>query len=204
MNNAKTVRVWDIAIRLFHWSLVITFAVAYLTGENDEQDFIHSYAGYVIAGLLLFRIIWGFVGTRFAQFSSFVFGPKTTLQYLGGLFRGKAQHYLGHNPAGAAMVFLLLFSLTATIYTGLEAYAGEGKGPLASSSMSVIATARADDDGENENRNGEDDLWEEIHEFFANLTLVLVGFHIAGVIVSSRLEHQNLVKAMITGRKNEQ
>lgn len=198
MNSDRSVPVWDIAIRIFHWSLVITFAVAYLTGEGDEQEFIHSYAGYIIGGLIAFRFIWGFVGTRYARFSSFIFGPGATLGYLAGLARGKVRHYLGHNPAGAAMVFMLLFSITATVYTGLEAYAAEGKGPLAQNSASVIAPAMAD---EHEENGDADEFWEEVHEFFANLSLLLIALHIAGVFFSSRLEHQNLVKAMLTGRK---
>jgi len=200
MSSTKSVRVWDIALRLFHWSLVLAFTVAYLTGEGDEQELIHSYAGYIIGGLLIFRILWGFAGTKYARFSSFVFGPKITIQYITGLMHGKVRHYLGHNPAGALMVFMLLLSLTATVYTGLEAYAADGKGPLATNSIRVIATARADEPGEHDDDSGEE-FWKEIHEFFANLALILVGLHIAGVIVSSRLEHQNLAKAMVTGRK---
>jgi cytochrome b len=201
MSENETVRVWDIAIRLFHWSLVTAFSVAYISSGDDDLEFIHTYAGYIIGGLLVFRLVWGFVGTKYARFSSFLFSPQTTIQYLKGMLSGKTRHYLGHNPVAAAMVFLLLVSLTCTVFAGLKTYAADGKGPLAVNSISIIPTARADDGNKNERGKHKDHFWKEIHEFFGNLTLILVGFHVAGVILSSRLEHQNLAKAMLTGRK---
>ena len=204
MNTVNSVRVWDIAIRLFHWSLAIAFAVAYITSSDDDLEFIHTFAGYTIGGLLVFRLAWGFVGTKYARFSSFMFSPQTTIEYLRGMLHGKTRHYLGHNPAAAAMVFLLLVSLTSTVFAGLKTYAADGKGPLAASSTGIIPVARADDGDEQERGKHKDHFWKEIHEFLGNLTLILVGIHIAGVIVSSRLEHQNLAKAMVTGRKNAQ
>lgn len=202
MHTVKSVRVWDIAIRLFHWSLVTAFAVAYITSGDDDLEVIHTFAGYTIGGLLVFRLVWGLIGTKYARFSSFMFSPQTTIQYLKGMRHGKIRHYLGHNPAGAAMVFLLLISLTCTVFAGLKTYAADGKGPLAANSISVVPIARADDEDEHKKGKHKDNIWKEIHEFLGNLTLILVGFHIAGVLVSSRLEHQNLAKAMVTGRKN--
>lgn len=196
MENANSVQVWDITIRLFHWMLVIAFAIAYVTGEAESE--IHAWAGYVILGLLAYRLVWGFIGTRYARFSSFLFSPGETLSYLGGLLRGKPGHYLGHNPVGALMVFALLFSLTMTTFTGLLLYGDEGKGPLAQTG--IIATAQADDDRDHD--ENENELLEEVHEFFSHLTLLLVFFHIGGVVVASRLEGQNLARAMVTGRKN--
>lgn len=195
MNDEKSVAVWDITIRLFHWTLVIGFTIAYLTGEAESD--LHAWAGYVILGLLVYRLAWGFIGTRYARFSSFLFSPSETLSYLGGLLRGKPGHYVGHNPAGALMVFALLFSLALTTVTGLMLYGEEGKGPLAQTS--VIATAQADEDRNHD--EGENEFLEEVHEFFSHLTLLLVAFHIGGVIVASRLEGQNLARAMVTGRK---
>ena len=202
MSNNKPVRVWDIGIRLFHWSLVTAFAVAYITSGDDDLEIIHTYAGYIIGGLLVFRLVWGFVGTKYARFSSFIFSPQTTIQYLKNMMRGKAGHFLGHNPAGGAMVFLLLLSLTCTVFAGLKTYAADGKGPLAVNSISIVPTARADDEGKPGQDKHKDHFWKEIHEFLGNFTLALVLLHVAGVIVSSRLEHQNLAKAMVTGRKN--
>jgi len=196
MNDQNSVAVWDITIRIFHWTLVIGFTIAYITGEAESE--IHAWAGYVILGLLVYRLAWGFIGTRYARFSSFLFSPGETLSYLGGLLRGKPGHYLGHNPAGALMVFALLFSLALTTVTGLVLYGEEGKGPLAQTS--VIATAQADDD--RDHNQGENEVLEELHEFFSHLTLLLVALHIGGVIVASRLEGQNLARAMVTGRKS--
>jgi len=196
MNDQNSVAVWDITIRIFHWTLVIGFTIAYITGEAESE--IHAWAGYVILGLLVYRLVWGFIGTRYARFSSFLFSPGETLSYLGGLLRGKPGHYLGHNPAGALMVFALLFSLALTTVTGLVLYGEEGKGPLAQTS--VIATAQADDD--RDHNQGENEVLEELHEFFSHLTLLLVALHIGGVIVASRLEGQNLARAMVTGRKS--
>lgn len=195
MNDSNTVTVWDISIRVFHWTLVVAFSIAYITGEIEGD--IHAYPGYLVLGLLIYRLAWGLVGTRYARFSSFLFGPNETKSYIRSLITGHPRRYLGHNPAGAIMVFLLLLSLAITVYTGLEAYAQEGRGPLAGASP-VIATALANGDHDNDD---EDDWWEEIHEFFSHLTLLLVGAHIIGALVASVLHRENLVRAMITGRK---
>ncbi len=200
------VKVWDPLIRIFHWGLVLFFTIAYLTGE-DESD-LHIYAGYTVLGLISFRLLWGFTGTKYARFSDFVKSPSTIIDYARNLFKGSAKHYLGHNPLGGAMIVTMLISLFMLSYTGLKIYAiEEGKGPLAmETTVTFVQSARADDDGD-EYKSGEEseeeEFWEEIHEFFANLMLLLVILHIAGVVVSSRLEHQNLVRAMITGRKKQ-
>jgi cytochrome b len=205
------VRVWDPLVRLFHWTLVAAFVVAYLTGE--EESMVHIYAGYYIAGLLLFRVIWGFVGTRHARFSDFIASPGRTVRYLKGMFAGTPEHYVGHNPAGGWMIIMLLVSLVLTTWTGLEYYGLEGHGPLAAVSVELapVATALADDDdryehGEHGDGEGghspEEEFWEELHEFFANFTVLLIVIHVAGVLVAGRLHGENLVRAMITGRKN--
>lgn len=205
------VRVWDPLVRLFHWTLVAAFVIAYLTGE--EESLVHIYAGYYIAGLIVFRVIWGFVGTRHARFSDFIASPARTVRYLKGLFAGTPEHYLGHNPAGGWMIVLLLVSLSLTTWTGLKYYGLDGHGPLAAGNveLTLVAPALADDDDRHE-RAGRDDeeegehspeekFWEELHEIFANLTVLLVVIHVAGVVVASRLHGENLVRAMITGRK---
>lgn len=206
MATGKT-RVWDPLIRIFHWSLVAGFSIAWLTG--DDAGDLHVYSGYAVIGLILFRLFWGFIGTRHARFSDFVKGPAAVLDYLKRLGSGKPQHFAGHNPAGGWMILALLISIAATSYTGLKAYGAEGQGPLAAgTSIELVpSTAWADDDdgdeGYGREGNGEDaeDFWEEVHEFFANLTLLLVFIHIGGVIVSSYLHRENLVRAMITGNK---
>jgi len=204
--TANQVRVWDPLVRLFHWSLVAAFIIAYLTGE--EESLVHIYAGYFIIALLAFRILWGFVGTRYARFGNFLYSPRRTLDYLKGMFSGAPEHFTGHNPAGGWMIVMLLVSLLLTSYTGLKVYALEGHGPLAAAGTGagLVAPAYADEDdhgapGRGEEGEEDEEFWEEIHEFFANLTVVLVLIHVAGVIVASRLHGENLVRAMITGDK---
>ena len=196
----EEVRVWDPLIRVFHWTLVAGFAVAYLSG--DELDQLHVWAGYLITGLLAFRLIWGFVGSKHARFSDFLYSPRQVISYTRSLFSGKPRHYLGHNPAGGVMVFLLLFSLSFTVGSGLVLDSGVGASSMAEIGQVVLpAKAWADDDDDNEHEGRENEMLEEVHEFFANLTLLLVFLHIVGVVVSSHLHHENLVRAMITGRK---
>lgn len=208
--TANQVRVWDPLVRLFHWTLVAAFAVAYLTGEEESQ--VHIYAGYYIAGLIVFRVIWGFVGTRHARFGDFIASPARTVRYLKSLIAGKPEHYLGHNPAGGWMIIMLLVALSLTTWTGLKYYGLEGHGPLAAGTveLTLVAPAHADDDDRYEHEGHDEDgehspeeeFWEELHEFFANLTVLLIVIHVAGVVVAGRLHGENLVHAMITGRKN--
>lgn len=203
------VRVWDPLVRLFHWTLVAAFIIAYVTGEEDSL--VHIYAGYYIIGLLAFRVLWGFVGTRYARFSNFLYSPRRTVQYLKGMFSGTPEQFTGHNPAGGWMIVMLLVSLVLTSYTGLKVYGLEGHGPLAAGGVEVtlVAPAHADDErdedeeheGHGDGEAGGEEFWEELHEFFSNLTVLLVVIHVAGVIVASRVHGENLVRAMITGKK---
>ncbi len=199
MSNQNTVKVWDLAVRVFHWSLVVFFVIAYLTGEDGEE--LHAYSGYAVTALVLFRILWGFVGTKHARFSDFVHGPRVIVTYLKGLAAGTPQHYYGHNPAGGLMIIMLLVFLSLSCWTGLVAYGKEGHGPLAQGEIGVIANAHADSDEQETDENEGEEFWEEIHEFFSNFTLFLVVVHIAGVIVTSRLHGENLARAMVTGKK---
>lgn len=198
----QQVLVWDLGVRIFHWSLVTLFVFSYLSG--DELEDLHAYSGYLIVGLLVFRLIWGFIGSKHARFSDFVRSPATVIAYLKDMKEGKPRRYLGHNPAGGAMVLLLLVSLSLLTFTGLKAYAEEGHGPLANVDVSLVSTAYADDDDDHEKPSDkeEDEFWEEVHEFMGNFVLLLIFLHIVGVKVSSKLEGENLVKAMITGKKS--
>ena len=187
--ETREIKVWDPLVRIFHWSLVLAFVTAYLTG--DDLQSLHVWAGYTVLGLVLFRLIWGVIGTRHARFTDFVFRPATVVAYLKDLLALRARRYLGHNPAGGVMVIALLLSLLATTSLGLAAYAvEEGAGPLASQLA------------------GAGHFWKEFfegaHEFFANFTLVLVLAHVAGVVVSSALHGENLPRAMVTGRKRKE
>lgn len=200
-DQVKTVVVWDIPVRIFHWSLVLFFAIAYLTGDESEQW--HAYSGYVVSGLLVFRLIWGFIGTKYARFSSFVFSPQVIRQYLGSMLEEHPKRYLGHNPAGGAMVMALLLTLALCCWTGLVAYGKEGQGPLAQAGFATISAAHADSDdqGKRTQKMQEGEFWEDIHKFLSHMTLLLAAIHLFGVALSSLLHNENLVRAMINGRK---
>lgn len=195
MSTTDRIKVWDIGVRVFHWSLVAFYAVAYISGESESA--LHEYAGYGIIGLLAFRFAWGVIGTRHARFTDFVRGPATVKRYIGTIVRGRPQHFVGHNPLGGWMVVALLVSLSLASWSGLELLASEGRGPLAGDPAAVVATAYADGDRD---RDG-DSWWEEVHEVFSHLTLILVFIHIAGVAFGSLVERENLVRAMVTGAK---
>ena len=188
MNHEAKVKVWDPVVRIFHWSLVSAFVIAYAT----EEDFLslHVWAGYTVLSLIFLRILWGFVGTQYARFANFVHTPQTIKTFLLDTFRLRAARYLGHNPAGGAMIILLLLALLMTTFSGLAVYAVEdAAGPLAG----LLA--------------GAGDFWgdvlEEFHEVCVNLTVFLVLLHIAGVIVESLIHAENLIGAMWHGYKRK-
>jgi cytochrome b len=170
-------------VRLFHWSLVAAFTVAYLT-EDDLLE-VHVWAGYAGGALLVARVVWGLVGPSHARFADFIYAPGETLRYVRDLVLFRAERHLGHSPGGGAMVLLLLVFLAATVTTGLVVYGGEQQaGPLAG--MFTKDTGEA---------------VEEAHELFANITLGLALAHIAAVIFASFAHRENLVRAMVTGYK---
>jgi len=168
----RMVKVWDPFVRLFHWSLVGLFAFAFVTGEEWMKA--HILAGYAIAALVAVRLVWGLIGSRHARFSSFVAGPRTTLEFLRDTLRMKARRYLGHNPAGGAMVVTLLAALAVIVSTG---YA-----------MTTNAFWGVE--------------WvEDLHVTTVYLTLGLIALHVGGVVLASIEHAENLVGAMITGLK---
>lgn len=184
MMKENEVPVWDIFVRVFHWALAAGFFVAYFTEE--ELMSVHTFAGYSVLLLVGLRLIWGFIGTRHARFTDFVKRPSEVKAYLKDIFSFRARRYLGHNPAGGAMIVLMLIALIITGMSGMATYAAEeGLGPLAG----LIAKGTG----------GE--LFEEVHEIFANFTLLLVVIHVGGVLLESLLHRENLVRAMLTGRK---
>ena len=182
----KLVRVWDPLVRMFHWGLAGSFAIAFLT--EDDLLALHVWAGYLILGLIFIRVLWGFVGTRHARWSDFVKQPTEIFTYLIAAIRSRAARYLGHNPAGGAMVVALMLSVTLTGLSGLAVYgAQELSGPMAPL-LSGLSEGWAH-------------ALEDIHEVVANLTLLLVLLHLAGVALASLQHRENLVRAMITGLK---
>lgn len=184
--SSRTIPVWDPAVRLFHWLLAGAFLVAYLT--EDDWELLHVNAGYLIGILIALRLLWGFIGTPYARFADFVYSPREVMTYLSDAVRSRAPRYVGHNPAGGAMILALLISLTLTVITGIALYgATDFAGPLAGVWRGELAV----------------DLLEEVHEIGANLTLLLIVLHLGGVLFSSLKHGENLVKSMITGRKKE-
>lgn len=188
MTESSQIKVWDPLVRFFHWALVSAFIIAYIT----EEDFlsIHSWAGYLILSLLCIRFVWGFIGTRYARFSDFAYSTSNIVQFLKDTLRLNAKRYLGHNPAGGAMVFLLMFSLLITTVSGVVLLGAEEQaGPVAlwfTQPESKWA-----------------DVLEEVHEFFANFSVFLVFVHVAGVLVESLIHKENLVSSMINGFKTK-
>ncbi|WP_352673047.1 cytochrome b/b6 domain-containing protein [Mesorhizobium australicum] len=172
--SPEMVRVWDRVVRSFHWTLVLSFVTAWLTSHSSEN--IHHWAGYAAAGLVAMRLVWGVLGTPYSRFSQFVRHPATVLRYLLALLSGREARYIGHNPAGGAMVVVLLAAMALTALTGwlmtTDTYFG----------VAWVETA---------------------HSLSAHGLLVLVLFHIGGVALASFRHRENLVRAMIAGRKRK-
>lgn len=198
---SSKVRVWDPLVRVFHWGLVAAFATAWRTA--DELQPVHEFAGYTVAGLVAFRLVWGLVGSRYARFAHFLKGPGETLAYLGDMTRGRERRYLGHNPAGATMIVALLVTLAGTAFTGwlME---DETRVAMLPTISAIVAPAWADDDGdarESGERGQVEGPLKEVHETLANLMLLLAALHVAGVVLASFRHHENLARAMVTGDK---
>jgi cytochrome b len=168
----QRILVWDLPTRIFHWTLVLSFAGAFLTGESERWRDFHVLLGYTVLGLIAFRVVWGFVGTRYVRFTVLVRCVPYVASYLAQLLRGHAWHSVGHNPAGAVAIVLLLLLGIASGVSGWAVYEEIG-----------------------------DDWLEKLHEFTSNAMLAVVLVHIAGVLVTSYLHGENLIVAMITGRK---
>lgn len=186
--NPPRLRVWDLPVRLFHWALVVLMIVSYFTGRwgGDWMKF-HFWSGYTILTLILFRIAWGFVGSTTARFSSFVKGPAAGIAHLRELLGRHAPRDAGHNAIGGLMVVVLLLAVLAQVTAGLfsaDTDTGTVTGPLAR----FVA-----------------DKWIEtatsFHAYWVNILLILVGLHVVAVFAYLLLKRQNLIGAMITGRK---
>lgn len=187
-NQSKSVPhvlVWDVPTRVFHWLFVLAFAAAWIVSENDRFLYEHVFAGYVFFGLLIFRFLWGWIGSHYALFRSFAYDWPSVTAYLKGLLNGEADRHIGHNPAGGWAIFaILLLSLLIAI-TGFLTFGGEeGHGPLAGFISYDVGR-----------------FMKEAHEVFASLLMALVVLHVGGVIIESLFHKENLVRAMITGYK---
>lgn len=169
---ARTTRVWDLVVRIFHWTVVAGF-LANMTITEDGGD-AHEVIGYIVLAAIAVRLVWGFIGTRHARYSDFVPGPARLARYLGQLMRGSEPRYIGHNPAAAVMMAALLALM---IFVGVSGWM-----------MTIDAWW------------GEEWL-EEVHEAAANAMLVLAGLHVLAAVIASFRHRENLILAMITGRK---
>lgn len=169
---AATVKIWDPFVRIFHWSLVASFTVAWLSAEDWRA--LHEWAGYAAGSLIALRLLWGIVGTRYARFRQFVRSPAAVIGYVGDIVTGREARYLGHNPAGGLMIIALIAAVASVSTTGWM--------------MTTDTFFGAD--------------WvEHLHEALASGMLALVGIHVLGVVVASLRHRENLVAAMISGRK---
>ncbi len=164
--------VWDAPVRVFHWLTVLSFTGAYLTAESDRWRLLHVSLGYLLAGLVVFRLVWGLVGTRHARFANFVKGPAAVARYLRAMLRGQPEHHTGHNPAGALAIVAMLGLAVLITGSGWAVY------------NDVLG-----------------DRAEDLHEALANLMVAVVVVHIGGVVLASFLHRENLVRSMLTGTK---
>lgn len=170
---SQRILIWDIPTRIFHWLLAVSFAGAFLTAESERYRDIHVVLGYTLLGLIAFRLVWGFVGSRYARFRSFLFKPGEIAAYVASLLKAKPAHYMGHNPAGSVAVFALLALGLLTGLAGVIVFRDIGG-----------------------------DALEELHEMAAYAMLAVVALHVAGVVLSSAMHRENLVRSMITGLKS--
>ncbi len=194
--QAGEITVWDPFVRISHWILAASVIIAWFA---DEPLWLHTWLGYIAAVLVVLRMIWGFIGPKEARFASFVRGPRAVVQYLADLIRLSSKRYIGHSPAGGAMIIALLLMIAVTTVTGMADLAVErGRGPLAG------FLTKIEQPNPTVERNGRHrhTFLKEVHETAANITLVLVVLHLAGVAWASFAHRENLVRSMITGRKS--
>ena len=166
------IRVWDLFVRAFHWALAASFAVAWFSSEHSEG--LHNAAGYAAGALVAMRVVWGFIGPRYARFAQFVRSPRTVIAYLRALKDGSERRYIGHNPAGGAMIVALLVAIAGTAVSGwlltTDAFWGSA-------------------------------VVQHVHSLLAHGVFALVVVHLAGVALASLRHHENLARAMVVGVK---
>lgn len=180
----RQVKVWDAAVRLFHWAIVLLIAAAWATQEYDRMD-LHVICGYTILTLLIFRIIWGFIGSDTARFTRFLRSPAAAIQHLTHLTRRDDDREIGHNAAGGWMVLLMLLLIGVQTATGLFANDdGATEGPL----MHFVSKDQSD-------------FLSKIHAINFTLIEIAIALHVLAIIVYAVLKRQDLVRPMILGSK---
>ena len=180
------VLVWDLPTRIFHWALVLFVCVNLflVDPEGGLTTIVHFVSGFIIAGLLLFRVVWGFVGSLHSRFADFIYRPKSTIEYARLLFRRRPPRMLGHNPLGGWMIIALLGVLVAMVGTGLFSSSRRAAGPLAHYlTAAQSANARL------------------AHSIFSNVLIALIIGHLAGIAFDWLITREYLVRAMFSGRK---
>jgi cytochrome b len=170
--------IWDPFVRLFHWSLVIAFSVAFYYHDSMWDRMLHVQAGYVVGALILFRIFWGIVATGYANFKTFPPNIVWAIKYLYRLAKGNAKHYIGHNPTGALVIYAMLGIGLTAVFSGILVFEDGWIFPEA-----YIES------------------YKTVHYYATWGWVYLVGLHIAGVLAESILHRDNLILAMITGCK---
>ncbi len=182
----EKVQVWDPLVRIFHWLLVACFGIAYIL--EDEFINLHLLAGSIVLGLVLFRLIWGFVGTQHVRFAGFLPSWPAIRAHLHDLVRLRPSFHYGHTPVGSVMIFLLLVCLMLLTASGVALYGLEGGGGIPAAMVDAMP-------------RGFDMFIRDAHALIADFLAFLIIVHVGGVILESLLQGQNLVIAMITGRK---
>lgn len=174
------VEVWDAPTRVFHWSLVVAITIAWFTGEGEGPSAtLHALAGAFVAGLIAFRLVWGFAGGEHARFADFLVGPDLIVAHVRELLGPSPKRHLGHNPLGGVAVVLLLAIVSSVVITGLFSSSDDLRGPFARAGLDLS----------------------DAHEILFRVLQALVLVHVLGVAVESWKARDNLVAAMITGRK---
>jgi len=183
--EVSRIRVWDAPTRLFHWSFAAAFAAAWASGESDRWRDVHVFAGYLILGLLAFRLLWGVAGSRHARFASFAFTWREARDYGLRALSRNAPRFVGHNPAGAWAIFAMLALAAVVSVSGILVLGGEEQqGAL--SGWGRIATGA---------------MVKELHDGGASLWLLLICVHIGGVVWESLAHREDLARSMVTGYK---
>lgn len=181
----KTIKVWDLPTRIFHWLLAIVFVFMIISGEQDSLMEWHFYGGYLLAGLVVFRIIWGVLGTKYSKFKSFATSPNSVFSYLKSIFTKQHKHYVGHTPAGGYMIFVLLGLISIQILTGTATTDDIiWEGPFYSVLSSDITT-----------------LAGQVHHLLQNALQVIVGIHVLAIIYYKLILKESLAPAMLHGKK---
>lgn len=180
-NQAGAVKVWDFQTRIFHWSFAALVILAFVTSEGDAVLSLHIFLGTVLVGFIVFRVLWGVIGSRHAQFGDFVHGPATVSDYAKRLLAFRPPYSVGHNPLGGWMVLALLGVVLVASLTGMMVVEDGYVGPLSGFAGGIFG---------------------HLHEGLGSFVMVLVGVHVAGVLAHMVISRENLIRSMFTGLKH--